>query len=99
MNKKISEITINDIADYIRLTEISESDKKQLSTSLGVAKSFIKGYTGLTEEEIDKYNEFVIVIYVLCQDMYDNRSLYVDETNINYTVKTILDMYSTKLLG
>ena len=99
MNKKVGQITINDIADYIRLTEKSESDEKYLSTILEVSKSFIKGYTGLKTEEIDKYNDFVIVIYVLCQDMYDNRSLYVDEKNINYTVKTILDMYSMKLVG
>lgn len=99
MNKKVSEITINDIANYIRLTDRLKSDENYISTILQISKSFITGYTGLTEEEIDKYNDFVIVIYVLCQDMYDNRSLYVDEKNINYTVKTILDMYSMKLVG
>lgn len=47
---------------------------------------------------IDAFEEFVIVVYVLCQDMYDNRSLYVDKTNLNKVVDTILGMHCTNLL-
>ena len=46
------------------------------------------------EETLDTYSDFIIVVYVLCQDMYDNRAMYVDGKNINNTVKTILDMHT-----
>ena len=45
-------------------------------------------------ETLDSYSDFVIVVYVLCQDMYDNRTMYVDNKIINKTVQTILDMHT-----
>jgi len=47
---------------------------------------------------VDKYEDFVIVVYVLVQDMYDNRSLYIDKNNMNKVVETILGMHSINLL-
>lgn len=47
---------------------------------------------------LDAYEDFWIVVMVLCQDMYDNRTLSVDNENLNQTVKTILDMHSKNLL-
>lgn len=47
---------------------------------------------------LDAYPDFVIVVYVLVQDMYDNRSLYVDKNNLNKVVDTILGMHSINLL-
>ena len=97
---KVSEITIDDIADYIRLSEVSDNDKKELRTYLNIAKNFISNYTGIQissdieEETLDSHEDFIIVVYILCQDMYDNRSLYVDSKSINKTVQTILDMHT-----
>ncbi|MDF2537414.1 MAG: hypothetical protein K0S76_435 [Herbinix sp.] len=47
---------------------------------------------------IDAFEEFSIAIYVLCQDMHDNRSLYVDKTNLNKVVDAILGMHRVNLL-
>ena len=92
MISKVSEITINDIAEYIRLDEIGETEEKQLSTFLTVAKDYIKNYTAL--EDLDEYADLVIVVYILCQDMYDNRVMYIDKANPNKVVQTILDMHT-----
>jgi hypothetical protein len=99
--KKVSEITANDIANYIRLAEVSTNDLMDLETYLNIAKNYISNYTGIPEksdkevaETLDTYSDFIIVVYVLCQDMYDNRSMYVDSKNINKVVKTILDMHT-----
>ena len=96
--KKVSEITVYDIANYIRLSEISDIEREELQTYLNIAKNYISNYTGIpetgAEETLDTYSDFIIVVYVLCQDMYDNRSMYVDETNINKVVQTILDMHT-----
>lgn len=47
---------------------------------------------------LDAYPDFVIVVYILIQDMYDNRSFYVDKNNLNKVVDTILGMHSKNLL-
>ena len=105
MVSKVSEITVQDVADYLRLAEYEEND---IETYLNIAKNYISNYTGIPEanydedeteeteeiETLDSYADFVIVVYVLCQDMYDNRSMYVNSGNINKVVQTILDMHT-----
>ena len=98
---KISEITAKDIANYLRLSEISEEDEKNIEIFLNIAKNYIENYTGIPQksedeqaETLDTYSDFIIVVYILCQDMYDNRKMYIDGKNINNTVKTILDMHT-----
>lgn len=96
MVSKVSEITTQDIADYVRIDDYVE---REIETYLNIAKSYISSYTGIpvTNEEgesLDDFPDFVIVVYVLCQDMHDNRTLYVDKSNINKVVQTILDMHT-----
>lgn len=95
---KVSDITADDLANYIRLIETTEDDVETLNNLLNVATAFIMNYTGRTEEELDNYQDFVIVVCILVQDMWDNRSLYVDKSNLNKVVETILGMHSVNLL-
>ncbi len=92
MVTKVSEITTADIADFIRLGEVSSAEEIQLQTFLTVAKDYITNYTALAD--LDEYADLVIAVYILCQDMYDNRSLYIDKNNPNKVVQTILDMHT-----
>jgi len=95
--KKVSELTRDDIAAYIRLPDASEDQLIECQTYLDVAKSYIMNYTG--QEDLDAQDDFVIVVYVLCQDMYDNRTLYVEgNAGANKLVETILGMHSVNLL-
>ena len=100
MVSKVSDITIQDVADYIRLGDYDESE---IETYLNIAKNYISNYTGIPEaddgdaedkETLDSYADFVIVVYILCQDMHDNRCMYVNSGNINKVVQTILDMHT-----
>lgn len=93
---KVSEITKEHIAEYIHLTEPTEKELKELDMFLEVSKSYIKSYTG--QKDLDVYPDFIIAVYILCQDMYDNRALYIEKGSINNTVSTILDMHSVNLL-
>ena len=95
---KVSEITSDDLAEYLRIEELTDGEKQTLTNLLNVAKKFIENYTGRTETELDSYQDFVIVVLVLVQDMYDNRTMYVDSNNLNTVVETILGMHSTYLL-
>lgn len=99
MVSKVSDITAQEIANYLRVDEPTQDDLNFMSTSIQVAKSFILKYTGIEEEQtLDDYSDMVAVVYVLCQDMYDNRTLYVDNSNVNRVVDTILGLYQRNLL-
>lgn len=96
--KKVSSITENDIADYLRLSDPSSKDSNFIKQSIAVAKEYIISTTGIEEKELDKYPSFISVVYVLCADMYDSRSLYVDKTNLNKLVESILGLHDRNLL-
>ena len=95
---KISDITYSDIADYIRLSEVSQSDQNYLTMLITISKDYIINYTGIDEGNLDNYADLIIVVFVLCQDMYDTRSMYVDNSNLNKVVETILGMHQINLL-
>ena len=95
---KVSDITVDSVAEYLRLDEVSDEEKNTLATLISIATSFIKNYTGLDDAGVDKYPEFVIVVLILCQDMWDNRTMYVDGKDLNNTVQSILAMHSVNLL-
>ena len=101
MISKVSEITADDVAKYLRLNDY-ETD--EIETYLNIAKNYISNYTGIPvekkddDESLDDFADFIVVVYVLCQDMHDNRSMYVDNTNLNKVVQNILDMHSRNYL-
>ena len=96
--EKVSDISYQDIADYLRLYEVNSDDINTLNTLISVAKTFISNYTGRTTEELDNYQDFVIVVLVLWLDMWDIRTMYVDSTNLNNVVQAILGLHSVNLL-
>ena len=97
---KVSEITIKNLANYLKLDygSLAEEEILELAAFLQAAVCFICDYTGLSEPELDGHETFVIVVFVLVQDMYDNRSFYVDKSHLNRVVETILGMHSVNLI-
>lgn len=95
---KVSEITLEDVKNYVKVSEADADDEKFLNNILIVAKEFVKNHTGLKNEELDKHEDLYIVVLVLCEDMYDNRTLYIDENNLNKVVTTILGFHDYNLL-
>ena len=96
---KVSDITAQDIANYLRIAELTESDTDFINTTISVAVDYILKYTGIEEAAaLDAYSDMVIVVYVLCQDMYDNRTMYVDNANVNQVVNNILGLHQRNLL-
>ena len=98
MVSTVSDITIYDIAGYLKIDDDSATE---IPTYLNIAKNYISSYTGIPitsddeeGESLDDFPDFVIVVYILCQDMYDNRTMYVDKNNVNRVVQTILDMHT-----
>ncbi len=101
---KVSEITIEDVAEHLRL-EDDEYSSVQLTAILEAAKEYVADYTGIPQHTdgsigttLDDYAKFPIAVFVLCQDMYDNRSFYVERNNVNKVVQSILDMHRVNLV-
>ena len=95
---KVSDITASDLQDYLRISEVTQSDTNTLNNLLTVAKAYVTQYTGQTIEALDTFQDIIIVVLILCQDMWDNRTLYVDSSNANKVVESILGLHSVNLL-
>lgn len=104
---KISDVTVQNVANYLRLDAPDVTETEFIQAIMDSAKSYISSYTGIkivkdnvddTSKTIDDYDDFYIAFMVLCQDMYDNRSLYTEKSNVNKTVSCILDMHRVNLL-
>ena len=91
---KISEITAADIWRHIRESpeDMETEDNTEILVMKKAAVEFCKGYTGLTEEQLDEHEDITIA------DMYDNRQLQVDKNVMNKTAETILGMYCINFL-
>ena len=97
--EKVSDITAYDVADYLRLVEVDAAEINFINATIDAAKDYILKYTGIANAEaLDAYNDMVIVVFVLCQDMYDTRALYVDNNNVNRVVENILGLHQRNLL-
>ena len=95
---RVSDITYSDIASYLRLSYITEDDQNYLTTLINISIDYISKYTGIANDDLDNYTDLIIVVFVLCQSMYDDRTMYVDNSNLNKVVETILGMHQNNLL-
>lgn len=93
---KVSEITTEYLANYLRIYDVDADVEDELQTCINTATAFIKSYTG--QLDIDKFPEFVQAALLLCQDAYDTRTLYVGKSNVNKAIESILDLHSVNLL-
>lgn len=97
---KVSEVDVQDLAEYARLDDPGDIELKELERMKGSAVAMITAYTGLSEEELDEHEDITQALFVLVMDMFDNRNLLIDckSTNLNPAVRTILSMHSVNLL-
>ncbi len=97
---KISEISLDDILKQVRIEKdyMEDGDEAYLNALLAAAIEYVKSYTGLDDDEIDEHEDLTIAVLVLISDMYDNRMMEVDYSNVNQTVETILGFHRTNLL-
>lgn len=96
---KVSDIKAADVAEYLRIADPTADDLTYINTTISVAIDYMLKYTGIEKAaDLDAYTDMVIVVFVLCQDMYDTRALYVDKLNVNRVVDSILGLHQRNLL-
>ena len=87
---KISEITATDVASFLRLDDATDPI---LTPIMAASRQYIIDYTGMTAEELEKHDDLWLAYMVLCQDMFDNRAMYIEKDNVNKVVDSILFMH------
>lgn len=95
---KISEVTSQDLLDYMRISLPDESDVNLIINLMVGVKAYIKGYTGLDDATLDSKEDLTIVYMIIINEMYSNREYTVDNDKVNVVAKSILNMYSVNLL-
>lgn len=104
---KISEVTTDDLKQYANVYH--DLDDKLFTTILAACKSFISTYTGLplvddpnttdvVEDNCDAHDDLTVALFVIANEMYDNRMMTLDAKGINFVIKQILDSHSVNLL-
>ena len=95
---KISDITLQIVKDFCGISD-NDSDEIIKNLMIPSAKSFITSYTGLSSENLDKYEEFAFAMLILVNDMYSNREYTLNvNRQVNPAVKTLLGMHSVNYL-
>lgn len=95
---KISEISVQDVAEYLRLDD--GYNKKEIEGIMEAVEAYISGYTHIQTaaespdgDNLDQYEDLWIPYMVLCQDAYDNRAFMVDGNASNKVVESILNLH------
>lgn len=99
---KMSELSVLSAVNYLRLDygSLDDSEKDEIEMLIRAAKDYVKSYTGLSDDEVDEHEDITVAALILVQDMFDNRSRYVQNTisQPNRTVETILNMHCVNLI-
>lgn len=95
---KVSELTAYTVTIFGRIDD-DVPDKNLIDTLfLPAAKEHIRRHTGLTTEEMDKYEDIPIAVCTLCSHMYENRSIEVTSDKVNQVVMDIIGKYDKNLV-
>ncbi|MBR5306075.1 MAG: phage gp6-like head-tail connector protein [Oscillospiraceae bacterium] len=95
---KISEVTSAYILGFIR-AENDEQARKDLRLIMPAAKSYLRSYTKLNDQELDRHDDITLAYIALCQHMYDNRTFAVDCKEANRVIESIIGLHDCNLVG
>lgn len=100
---KVSEVTVEELANFMRLDEPSDIELEEIESMRASAIDYMCKYTGLSVEQLDEHENLVHALHVLVADFFDNRNLYLStnsakEPHLNKAVECILNMHSVNLL-
>lgn len=96
---KISQVTDAFICTFIREDAADADVISTLSVIKSAALAYLTQHTGLTAEELDDREDVTYVYLAAVEQMYDNRTLTVDEGKLSYLAATILSLHSKNNIG
>jgi hypothetical protein len=105
---KVSEVGISDLKGYANVYH--DIDDSLFTAILAAAKQFLVSYTGIPLEDVpatdtepvinglDHYEDMTVALFILSNEMYDNRMVHVESNKIGFVIRQLLDSHSTNLL-
>ncbi len=96
---KIGELSIEVIRAHCGISDMSGETTVLLEMYKSAATAFILGYTGISKDELNEYEDITVACCCIVDDMYNNRSMTVSRETLNPTARQILDSHSRNLLA
>lgn len=100
----ISSVEVEDVANYLRL-EPGNYSETEMAAIMAASKQYLSSYSGIpatsTDPDaitLDSYEDLTIAYLVVCREMYDNRSMAVENTSANKVIDSILSLHARNLL-
>ena len=97
---KISEITAEDVANYLRLDEPNEVEEAAIAMFMASARDTVRAVTGLADEEIDEHADLVHPYFLLISDQFDNRNGLIEnkQSTVNHSIMEALKRHAVNYL-
>lgn len=95
---KISELTSDFVASYLRIDEVDEL-KSELKMAMDASLAFIAKRTGRTSDYIKSQDDLTYPYLVLCSDFINRKGVMQNDGQyINKAVYEIIDSHAVNLL-
>ncbi len=94
----VSDINLDVLENFLRLDSPTTAEETLLGAVLAAAIEYCRSYTGLTEAELDMYEDIPLAVLALCADMYELRQATTTALQVNPTTLQILSQHSVSLL-
>ena len=90
------------IKEYCRIEgEVGGEEELILDAILQSGKAFLRAQTGLTDDEMDLYEDLTMALFMVCSDLYENRSYTTTNSKnikVNPAADAIISQYRTNFL-
>ena len=96
---KISQITDEFICTFLREDPTDADALSTIEVLRPAALAYLTKHTGLTAAQLDDCEDTTYVYLAAIEQMYDNRTLVVDEGKLGYIAATILSLHSLNNIG
>lgn len=96
---QVSELSAEIISAHCGISDGSDETEQLLKLYKAAAVAFILGYTGISADELDNFEDITVACCCIIDDMYNNRSMTVSCDKLNPTARQILDMHCRNMLA
>lgn len=96
-----SQLSKETVCGHLRLVPeaVDDAEWRYIDALRRAAIEYVCIHCAVDAEYVDEHEDLAIAVLVLISDMYDQRGMYVDSTNLNRTVEAILSHHDRNFLG
>lgn len=94
---KVSELTLDIIKQYLRID--GNDDDILLQMLLASSIQYCTSYMGCTTEDLNKYDDVMIVVLSLIADSYEVRQFTTSTITLNPVMQGVLDLHCSNFIA